>query len=35
MTCDICFEYGVQTVTINENGKDIEICFRCMGGNKE
>lgn len=35
MTCDICFDYGVQTVTIKENDEDIEICFRCMGGGKE
>ena len=27
MTCDICFDYGIQTVAIKENGKDIEICF--------
>ncbi len=35
MTCDVCFDYGIQTVAIKENGKDIEICFRCIGGGEK
>jgi len=28
--CDLCFEYGVQTVNTKRNGEQIEVCFRCM-----
>lgn len=28
--CDLCFEYGVQTVSTKSKGEQIEVCFRCM-----
>lgn len=28
--CDVCFEYGVITVSINKHKKEIECCFKCI-----
>ena len=28
--CDLCSEYGVQTVSISKHGKQVEVCFRCV-----
>jgi len=28
--CDLCSDYGVQTVSIKRNRRQIEVCFRCI-----
>lgn len=30
--CDLCSEYGIQTVSVRRNRKEIQVCFRCMEG---
>jgi hypothetical protein len=32
MICDFCSSYGVQTVSVKENNKQVEVCFECIEG---
>jgi hypothetical protein len=33
--CDLCFTYGVQTVSTKVNDREAEVCFECIEGEEQ